>query len=606
MKAVLLRLAFWVACMFVGALPLRAQIEWQRVYGGPFDDGCEVRALDDGGFAFISSIGGIDTWLVRTDPFGDTLWSRRIAWADFCSLTPTQDGGFFLVGTTRTQIRNEAAYKVDALGDSVWAYIYADSNDHGVYRAEENQGHGLLITGYMHDQTGNYDMWVRQIDESGLTQWAYSYGTPGMEFGAMPAMCPDGGYLFATTQDTLNTTRFFMVRTDAQGAVLWQRSYSPGMAIGGAVPTALPNGGFLLIGWIQLPGNNYNSFIVQVDSAGLPAWNRHYGGLGFEDRTANGVVLDQNGGYTFCSMTDQTFGPDFKRDIALVHLDTLGVVQRIRRIGYPEDEVPRFFCQGQDGGYAVIGYTQSFTTNGYQAYLVKVAALGCDENFYWPGFPEIDTICPGSPYNLDAGPGFSSYLWSTGDTGRYLNLAISDTVFVMSVDSQGCKHYSNWFRGMAMQAPQFTWTASGLTVQFDGSVAGDWDFGDGSTQNSSDPAHTYSQGGTYLACLSVTDPVCGVVEFCDSISVSFVVSRDEARDHLPQIFPVPASNVLHVQWETEEGYHVSVVDLAGRVLAEGRTFGEKLALAVEFLPQGAYLLICESYSGKRFCQVWLK
>lgn len=55
----------------------------------------------------------------------------------------------------------------------------------------------------------------------------------------------------------------------------------------------------------------------------------------------------------------------------------------------------------------------------------------------------------------------------------------------------------------------FTFAASGLTIQFSESIARSvmsrqWDFGDGNTSEETDPSHTYAAEGTYTVQLTVT------------------------------------------------------------------------------------------------------
>ncbi len=53
---------------------------WSQVYGGDDDIGYHVRQTDDGGFIIVgdtrtlSSVGGLDIWLLKTNEYGDTVW----------------------------------------------------------------------------------------------------------------------------------------------------------------------------------------------------------------------------------------------------------------------------------------------------------------------------------------------------------------------------------------------------------------------------------------------------------------------------------------------------------------------------------------------------
>jgi len=46
-----------------------------------------------------------------------------------------------------------------------------------------------------------------------------------------------------------------------------------------------------------------------------------------------------------------------------------------------------------------------------------------------------------------------------------------------------------------------------------------WDFGDGTTDTATNPAHTFPSGGNYVVCLTVSN-FCGTDSFCDTLTVS--------------------------------------------------------------------------------------
>lgn len=543
-----------------------AQIQWERNWGAVWEDACEVRILPDSGMVMLASIGSVDTWLVRLDRMGDTLWSKRITFADFCTVQPTLDGGFFLGGTTRSSLREEVAYRVDPQGDSLWAYIYPDSIDHGVYTSIALSNSNFLLTGY--SRRNNYDMWARLIDETGLSLWAGTYGTALTEFGALPAQCADGGFLFSTTQNN-PSPEFYLVRINEQGQVLWTRNHAEANPIGGAVPTALPDGGFLLSGWVQQSATDYDSYLLRIDSLGNRLWSNTYGGMGFEERSAKGAIVDLNGGYTFTTMTQGTFGPDEDRDIALLRLDTAGQLMDVIRIGRDFDDVPRYFAQTPDSQYVILGYTRSFVPTAQQVYLAKVGLQGCNAHFYWPGFPEQDTLCPGDSAMLDAGAGYVSYLWSNGDTGRFSTLAVNDTVFVAATDAQGCIHYSNYFRGRFTPAPSFAYVLlSGSQVAFDltSGQQGTWDFGDGSPSVvGSDVSHTFLTPGVFEVCYTQDFPGCGPFTVCDSVTILVTVAMEPAADAL-LVYPNPATAAVQVSWPGRTAFEIEVWDLVGRRL----------------------------------------
>jgi hypothetical protein len=71
-----------------------------------FAEGGPIEQLDDGGYIVTGCVAGgmlYDVYLVRTDPNGETLWTRSFGGSDLdmgSSVQPTRDGGFIVVGET--------------------------------------------------------------------------------------------------------------------------------------------------------------------------------------------------------------------------------------------------------------------------------------------------------------------------------------------------------------------------------------------------------------------------------------------------------------------------------------------------------------------------
>lgn len=83
-------------------------IQWSKTYGGPgYETGCHGIVCNDGGFAIACMKGDInagvtcDSYLIRTNSIGDTLWTRTFTNAGddwFRRIQETSDGGFILTG----------------------------------------------------------------------------------------------------------------------------------------------------------------------------------------------------------------------------------------------------------------------------------------------------------------------------------------------------------------------------------------------------------------------------------------------------------------------------------------------------------------------------
>jgi Secretion system C-terminal sorting domain/PKD domain len=583
-------------CLLLIAWSCQAQLLWEKTWGGPYDDGCEVRNTADGGMIAMGTFGGNDSWLMRLDSHGDTLWTRHITQPyDLCAVTETLDGGFLATGVTRTAHRDLMAWKFDLRGDSVWLQVYIDSLwNEGMYSVQAQPDSSFLISGYT--SANGYDMLAIHIDSLGNLLWRRRYGGPGFEAGTMPTMTSDGGSVFATTAGTNGFPNIWVVRVDALGDTLWTRNFVETYPTGGAVPTVMANGNILVMGWIA-QGNDYDNYLLCLDPLGNFLWSRRYPGIGFESRTARGVIEDRFGGLSFASSVDLAYGPSgTDHDIALFRLDTLGNVLQIHRVGRHGDEMPRYFEQAADGDYLFFGYSTSFIPQGQQTYLARLHPGGCGEFFYDLSGPNHVTVCPGDSIWVNAGAGFAQYAWSDGDTQQVRLVTQNDTLYVQATDSQGCVHYSSGIVVRSMQGPQYTWTSSGnLTLQLDGHLGNGsqplWDFGDGMIANVEDTSHTFAQAGTYYVCLQAFVPNCGLESYCDSITVTGTIAVSPSSYMAPRIHPNPSDGRFVLQNSSAEILEISVIDMHGHLVFAGsmREFSVK-NLDLTAMAAGVYLL----------------
>ena len=98
-----------------------------------------------------------------------------------------------------------------------------------------------------------------------------------------------------------------------------------------------------------------------------PRWNRTYGG-GADD-LAHSVVQAVDGGYAIAGSTN-SFGAG-SLDVYLVKTDSAGNMLWNRTYGGTKDDAAYSVVQTSDGGYAIVGYTDSFGAGGFDFWLVR-------------------------------------------------------------------------------------------------------------------------------------------------------------------------------------------------------------------------------------------
>jgi PKD repeat protein len=228
-------------------------------------------------------------------------------------------------------------------------------------------------------------------------------------------------------------------------------------------------------------------------------------------------------------------------------------------------------------------FTSTYTITGYDS-------LGCSAStsvtFNVTNSPTVvastfnDTICEGSSTNLNAfvqGPGFGiQYQWQPGSlTGAQQTVSpTSSTSYVVFATSNqtGCTGRDTVFITVnPSPVGAFSFLQNNLTYSFSDLSTGAptswlWNFGDGATDTTQNPVHTYAANGTYTVTLTVSNGLCSNVITQTLIVVS--VSELQMLNGSPIILsPNPAKEGTVIKFlAVGENNFVSVFNALGELI----------------------------------------
>ncbi len=119
-------------------------------------------------------------------------------------------------------------------------------------------------------------------------------------------------------------------------------------------------GGFAIVGCTSSYGaGNFDVWIVKTDESGNEEWNQAYGGA--EDDCAYDVRQTSDGGFIIVGYSD-SFGPGY-HNVYLIKADEQGNEEWYRTFGN-YDNRGKAVQQTDDGGYIITGNTKSNPVNG--------------------------------------------------------------------------------------------------------------------------------------------------------------------------------------------------------------------------------------------------
>ena len=203
------------------------------------------------------------------------------------------------------------------------------------------------------------------------------------------------------------------------------------------------------------------------------------------------------------------------------------------------------------------------------------------------------TICDGDSVLLDAGYGFSYYLWNNGSNKRFIFVSTADTFFCYVRDSYGFEGYTDTVRTTVIERPpkpevsvfgnRFTCLIDSLPIQ--------WYFNDQVIPNANGTLYIADIPGLYKVCVRGYN---GCTNCSDVIS--YLVTVEEPNFNV-LLYPNPCDNVLYIDLGINSPIHskISIYNLIlENIFVQEFVNNSILQIDVSYFPAGVYLLVVEN------------
>jgi hypothetical protein len=161
--------------------------------------------------------------LLRTDANGDTLWNRLYTWTSglyFPAVCEAADSGFLLAGSELDSTGHNVLglLRTNPRGDTVWSRVVAwpGAQTSASALAMTRDG-GYIIAGQV-EWSDSARVWLVKLDSAGDTQW--SSILPGLlrENAASVRQTPDQGYVVVGTS-LADSQSLLLYKTDSLGRI---------------------------------------------------------------------------------------------------------------------------------------------------------------------------------------------------------------------------------------------------------------------------------------------------------------------------------------------------------------------------------------------------
>jgi len=363
--------------------PLNAQRTFERWFGGTSEEiAYSSVQLNDSGYVILGytnsyGAGGYDFYLVRTDPEGDTIWTKTYGGLrdDFgVFIAQTSDNKYIITGFTFSYGAGECdvyLIKADTNGDTIWTRTYGTSSeDYGLKVVQTSDG-GYIVAGY----TGIfsnflYDIYLIKTDSLGHQVWCKTYGDSLAEYGCSVVQTIDGGYIIVGSTYSFGAGEgdVYLIKTNGSGDTIWTRTYGGALYDYGSSVDQTTDSGYIIAGGTESYGAGGRDFyLIKTDQNGDTVWTRTYGGLYWDVCFSAAQTTD--GGYIVTGYTN-SYGAG-NSDVYLIKTNQTGNPIWTKTYGGVNNDVGCSVVQTSDGGYVIGGYTDSYGAGGNDLFLIK-------------------------------------------------------------------------------------------------------------------------------------------------------------------------------------------------------------------------------------------
>lgn len=215
---------------------------------------------------------------------------------------------------------------------------------------------------------------------SAQQKWERIFGGSGRDQAFSVSLTPDGGYVVAGLSASYphKCYEMYVVKTDMYGDTVWINNYgSQYNDYCWSIVQAHDNGYFLLGATDStLQTGPHDVYLIKINESGDSLWSRVYGdtnSTGYTNDVGHEVRLTSDGGYILVGSTE-SFGAGL-HDVYLIKIDAAGDTLWTRTYGTSQYETGESVYQTDDNGYIVAGTTYEAGA-GQQIYLIRTNDQG--------------------------------------------------------------------------------------------------------------------------------------------------------------------------------------------------------------------------------------
>lgn len=322
--------------------------------------------------------------------------------------------------------------------DTLWTATFGGNFDDGGRCIRKTSDGGYIIAGYTSSAgAGKMDAWLVKIDSEGSELWNLTYGGSEDDKGYSIDETSDGGFIFAgsTTSYGAGSRDAWLVRIDSDGDELWSTTFGGSEQDYARSVQETSNGDIIFLGLSDSFGSgNRDFYLVRTDSSGVEIWSETFGGT--ENDKGYQVRETSDGGFILVGETESYGAGDY--DLWLVKADSTGSMLWSKTFGGGSDDFGKNVRETADGGFILLGESSSYGAGDLDSWLIRTDSDGSE---LWNKTYGGEGDEKGYSVRETADGGFIHLGYSNDEVGEFFDF------WTVRTDSDGGEIWSSSFGG---------------------------------------------------------------------------------------------------------------------------------------------------------------
>lgn len=360
---------------------------WWTLFGGENDEFTrDVHQTFDGGFIVTGLERSYfennyyydyfyDSILIKTDNNGNKIWNKTFdlsPWEYPTAVEQTSNGDYVVL-VNEGYVWSPYFIKLrryNSEGIEKWNRTFEGIPSSYASQFKQTSDGGFIIAGE------TYDFLIIKTDGDGKEEWNQTFGWMENSYATAVEQTSDGGFIVighARTDEGFNGD-YMLLKLRENGTKEWEKSFVRPWSDHPNDVHQTSDGGYIIVGNTPIYNDETNYYdnvdiwLIKTDSSGNKEWDSIIGGSGNDFGRA--VLETPDGGFIIIGKTD-SFGKG-ETDVWLIKTDFLGRVIYNRTFGGSGSDGAHTIQITDDGNYIVSGASNSFTPGDYDVFLLKI------------------------------------------------------------------------------------------------------------------------------------------------------------------------------------------------------------------------------------------